>query len=199
MASTTAPSPGQDYLVVDSPYEVANWRPLAHWAMFIPHAIILYALGVAQRAVFFVYWVIFVFTGNLNQNLYGFMVMIERYNTRAGGFLIGYTETYAPFDFAMGAADNEAYPPIRLDLPEPQEDTSRWAALNWLLAVPHYIVIALIAIAAVVALVIAWFAVLFTGAWPQGMRDFLVRFSNYYLRVWTYVSMADTAYPRFGL
>jgi len=44
-----------------------------------------------------------------------------------------------------------------------------------------------------------WFAVLFTGAWPDGMRRFLVRYSNYYYRVWSFVVMAEPDYPRFGL
>ena len=48
-------------------------------------------------------------------------------------------------------------------------------------------------------MIAGWFAVLFTGAWPRAMRDFLVRLGNYGLRVWAYVVMAVTDYPRFGL
>jgi hypothetical protein len=73
------------------------------------------------------------------------------------------------------------------------------AALNFFLAIPHYIVLAVLAIAAFVVAVIAWFAVLLTGAWPQAMRDFLVKVGNYYLRVWVYVAMVETKYPRFGI
>jgi len=54
-------------------------------------------------------------------------------------------------------------------------------------------------IGAVVVAIIGWFAVLFTGKWPQGMRGFLVRVSNYYYRVWTYVTMVENKYPKFGL
>ena len=55
-------------------------------------------------------------------------------------------------------------------------------------------------IGAAVMAVVAWFAVLFTGRWPERMRDFLVRFANYYYRVWVYVAMVTPApYPRFGL
>ena len=97
-----------------------------------------------------------------------------------------------------GGADNGAYPPVRVNLPAPAEATSRKVLLNWLLAIPHYIVIMIYGIGAMVVLIIGWFAVLFTGRWPQGMRDFLVRFGNYYLRVWVYVAMVETTYPRFG-
>ena len=197
---TVGQEPGYgNYLVVDSPYEVANWRPLVHWAMYIPHYIISYVLQIVARVVFIIYWFILVFTGKLNRGLYDLMAMYERYNTRASGFLVGFSEVYPPFDFASGPHDNNAYPPIRLNLPEPPETVSRVAALNWILAIPHYIVVAIFGIGAAVVAIVGWFAVLFTGAWPSGMRDFLVRFENYYFRVWTYVTMVENDYPKFGL
>ncbi|MEZ5243962.1 MAG: DUF4389 domain-containing protein [Acidimicrobiales bacterium] len=200
MSDLPAPT-ADDMYVVDSPYEIANWRPLAQWVLYIPHGLILQALRAVESVVFLVYWLVFLFTGKLNPGLYGFLGMYERYSSRANGFLVGFSETYPGFDFTQGPADNGAYPPIRLHLPElPPVDPPRKAAANILLAIPHYIVIAVFGIGAVVVAVIAWFAVLFTGRWPEGMRDFLVRFANYYYRVWAYVSMVrPTEYPRFGL
>ncbi|NIR37073.1 MAG: DUF4389 domain-containing protein [Actinobacteria bacterium] len=199
-APPAPPSPEHDMLVVDSPYQLANWRPLVNWLLYIPHGIIAYVLGAVARAVFLIYWVGFIFTGRLIPGLYGFLAMYERYNTRAAGFLIGYSEQYPPFDFTQGPADNGQYPPVRLGLPDsPAEQPPRSAALNVFLAIPHYIVIAIIGIGAAVVLIIGWFAVLFSGAWPQGMRDFLVRYGNYYYRVWAYVVMVRRGYPSFGL
>ena len=189
----------QPYLVVDSPYEVARWRPLVHWMLYIPHAIILNALQVLSRVVFLVYWLMLIFTGRLHPGLYGVMVMYERYNARAGGFLIGYSQTYPPFDFSTNTTDNNAYPPVRLALPSVPEVVPRSAALNVIKAIPHYIVLMIYFIGAAVVAVIGWFAVLFTGAWPHGMRDFLVRVGNYYYRLWTYITMVDNEYPKFGL
>ncbi len=189
----------QPYLVVDSPYEVARWRPLVHWLLYIPHAIILNALQVLSRVVFLVYWLMLIFTGKLHPGLYGVMAMYERYNARAGGFLIGYSETYPPFDFSTNTTDNNAYPPVRLALPSVPEVVPRSAALNVIKAIPHYIVLMIYFIGAAVVAVIGWFAVLFTGAWPHGMRDFLVRVGNYYYRLWTYITMVDNEYPKFGL
>ncbi len=190
---------GGDLLVVDSPYQLANWRPLVHWVMYIPHAIILNALRAVAGVVFVIYWVALLVTGRLHPGMYGLLAMYERYEMRAGGFLLGYTEIYAPFDFDTRAGDNGAYLPIRVNLPEPPESTPRVAALNFILAIPHYIVLLVFGIAAFVVAIIGWFAVLFTGAWPQAMRDFLVKVGNYYLRVWVYVAMVETKYPRFGL
>jgi Domain of unknown function (DUF4389) len=189
----------QPYLVVESPYEIARWRPLVNWVLYIPHGVVLYALQALSRVVFLVYWLIFVFTGNLNPGLYGVMAMYERYNARANGFLLGWSETYAPFDFDTGTADDGAYPPVRLALPAVPGPVPRSAALNLFKAIPHYIVLMFFFIGAAAVAVIGWFAVLFTGAWPRGMRDFLVRVGNYYFRVWTYVAMVDNTYPTFGL
>ncbi len=189
----------QPYLVVDSPYEVARWRPLVHWLLYIPHAIILNALQVLSRVVFLVYWLMLIFTGKLHPGLYGVMAMYERYNARAGGFLVGFSELYPPFDFGTGPQDNNAYAPIRLTLPALPEAPSRWAALNFLKAIPHFIVLLVFFIGAAVVALIGWFAVLFTGGWPTGMRDFLVRVNNYQYRVWTYVAMVENDYPKFGL
>lgn len=186
------------YLVVDSPHELARWRPLVNWVLYIPHAIILYALQILARVVFLVYWLMLVFTGKLHPGLYGVMAMYERYNARAGGFLIGYSETYPPFAFSTDTADDNAYPAVRLTLPAVPPSVPRSAALNVLKAIPHYVVLMVYFVGAAVVALIAWFAVLFTGAWPQGMRAFLVRVSNYQYRVWTYVTMVENDYPKFG-
>ncbi len=189
----------QPYLVVDSPYEVARWRPLVNWVLYIPHAIILYGLRILSQVVFFVYWLMLIFTGKLHPGMYGVMVMYERYNARATGFLVGFSETYPPFEFNTDTTDNNAYPPVRLALPAVPESVPRSAALNVLKAIPHYIVLLIYFIGAAAVAVIGWFAVLFTGAWPKGMRDFLVRVNNYYYRVWTYTAMVQNEYPKFGL
>ncbi len=90
-----ATTPAKMY-VVDSPYEVARWRPLVHWVLYIPHAIIQQALRSLAAAAFFVYWVFFVFTGRPNPGLYGVLAMYERYSQRADSFLVGFSERYPP-------------------------------------------------------------------------------------------------------
>ena len=187
------------YLVVDSPYELPRWRPLVNWVLYIPHVIILYALQILARAVFLIYWLVLIFTGRLNSGLYSMMAMYERYNARASGFLVGWSQTYAPFEFTTDPSDNNSYPAVRLNLPAVPESVPRSAALNVLKAIPHYILLMIYFVGAAVVAIISWFAVLFTGVWPQGMRAFLVRVSNYQYRIWAYVTMVDNDYPKFGL
>ncbi len=197
--TASAPIAHREYYTVDSPYDVARWRPLVHWLLFIPHAAIAYALRSVACVVAIVYWLVLLFTGKLNRGLYGMMTLYARYDARTTGYLLGFSESYPPFDFRIGGADNDAYRAVRLELPEPPETGSRKLALNFLLAIPHYIVLIVLGIAAAVVAIVGWFAVLFTGRWPQGMRDFLVRVTNYYYRVWLYATMVETGYPRFGL
>lgn len=187
------------YLVVDSPHEIARWRPLVNWILYIPHYIIQGAL----RALLFIaavfYWFIRLFTGRLHRGLYDVMTMYERYQVRADSFLVGFSETYAPIELSQGAEDDAAYEPVRLTLPEPSDEVSRAGLFNWFLAIPHYVVFAFYAVAAIVVATLGWCAVLFTGRWPAGMRAFLVRVSNQYFKVWVYVTMVKPGYPSFGL
>ena len=194
--TTTGPGP---FLVVDSPHETARWRPIVNWVLYIPHAVILYALQALSRAVFLVYWLVLLFTGRLQPGLYGIMVMYERYNARAGGFLVGWCSAYPPFEFTTAETDNESYRAVRLDLPPVPAAAPRSAALNVFKAIPHYLLLMVFLVGAVVVAIAAWFAVLFTGSWPAGMRRYLIRVSNYQYRIWTYVTMVDNDYPTFGL
>lgn len=197
--STTVSHPRDDYFVVESPYEVARWRPLVQWVLFIPHGIILHAFRGLASTVGFIYWVVLLVTGKLHRGLFGLMVMHERYSARSTSYLVGFSEDFPPFDFHGGGADNDAYSPVTLNLPEPPEEASRMMALNVLKAIPHYLVLLVFMIGAVLAAVGAWFAVLFTGSWPMGLRRYIVRLNNYYYRVWLYVAMVETGYPKFGL
>jgi Domain of unknown function (DUF4389) len=92
---------------------------------------------------------------------------------------------------------------VRLDLPYPdvQRDLNRWLPLvKWLLAIPHYILLLFLWLAAIVAVVIAWFAILFTGRYPRGLFDFVVGVMRWGNRVIAYAFVLVTdAYPPFRL
>jgi len=186
-------------VVVDSPYEIARWRALFQWVLYIPHGILVQVFGYVFMATAPLHWLIVLITGKPSKGLYGFNAMIWRYETRTGLFLYGFSEDYPPFAFPMGGADDGGYPAVRVELPEAPDSISRISVLNGILAIPHYVLIMIYSIAAMLVLFVAWFAVLFTGKWPSGMRDFIVKFSTYATRVWAYAFMATTEYPSFSL
>jgi Domain of unknown function (DUF4389) len=68
-----------------------------------------------------------------------------------------------------------------------------------LLVIPHAIVAALLGIGAFVAVVIAWFALLFTGRWPQGLYDYTAGFLRYYTRFHAYLFLLADPYPPFTM
>ena len=92
---------------------------------------------------------------------------------------------------------------VHLDFPYPDvpQELNRWLPLvKWFLAIPHYVVLFFLGIAALVAVVVAWLAILFTGRYPRGLFDFVegvIRWSN---RVTGYsLILVTDRYPPFRL
>jgi hypothetical protein len=92
---------------------------------------------------------------------------------------------------------------VQLELPYPdaERDLNRWLPLvKWLLAIPHFILLVFLWLAAVVAVIIAWFAILFTGRYPRGLFDFVLGVLRWGNRVAAYAFILVTdEYPPFRL
>ncbi|HTE69602.1 MAG TPA: DUF4389 domain-containing protein, partial [Actinomycetes bacterium] len=92
---------------------------------------------------------------------------------------------------------------VHFDYPYPdaQRDLNRWLPLvKWLLAIPHYIVLLFLDLAALVVVIVAWFAILFTGRYPRGMFDFVEGVIRWHNRVIAYALVLVTdRYPPFRL
>jgi hypothetical protein len=92
---------------------------------------------------------------------------------------------------------------VHLDYPYPDvpRDLNRWLPLvKWLLAVPHYVVLFFLWIAALVVVIVAWFAILFTGRYPRGLFDFVEGVLRWHNRVAAYAWVLVTdRYPPFRL
>ncbi len=92
---------------------------------------------------------------------------------------------------------------VQLDIPYPdaERDLNRWLPLvKWLLAIPHYIVLFFLWLAVLVSVIIAWFAILFTGRYPRGLFDFVLGVLRWGNRVGAYAFVLVTdEYPPFRL
>jgi hypothetical protein len=91
---------------------------------------------------------------------------------------------------------------VHLDFPYPDaQQLNRWLPLiKWLLAIPHYFVLIFLGIGALVAVIVAWFAILFTGAYPRGLFDYVVGVIRWSNRVSGYAfALVTDEYPPFRL
>jgi hypothetical protein len=91
---------------------------------------------------------------------------------------------------------------VRLEIPYPDaRRLNRWLPLvKWLLAIPHYIVLLFLDIGVLVAVVVAWFAILFTGRYPRDLFDFVLGVYRWHNRVIGYALILVTdQYPPFSL
>jgi len=121
-------------------------------------------------------------------------IALLKFGTRVGAYIGLLTDVYP-------STDEEQSVHIEIPHPDVPKDLNRWLPLvKWFLAIPHYIVLACLAIAAIVCVVIAWFAILFTGRYPKGLFDFVVGVTRWGLRVSAYAFLLTTdRYPLFSL
>jgi hypothetical protein len=99
------------------------------------------------------------------------------------------------------STDEEQSVHLEVPYPDAKNDLNRWLPLvKWLLAIPHYIVLFFLAIGLVVAVIIAWFAILLTGRLPRGLFDYVVGVGRWADRVTAYAFILTTdEYPPFRL
>jgi hypothetical protein len=117
-----------------------------------------------------------------------------RFAMRVGAYMMLLTDEYP-------STEDEQTVHLDIDYPDVKQDLNRWLPLvKWFLAIPHFIVLFFLAIGAFFAVIIAWFAILFTGRYPQGLFDYLVGVSRWALRVEAYAMLLVTdRYPPFSL
>jgi Domain of unknown function (DUF4389) len=184
----------------DAPERIDNWRPLVQWLLAIPHLLILYVLGFVSEVVAVISWFVILITGTLPEGFATLQCLYIRYSNRATSYAAFLREEYPPFVFETVARDPGTYPPVRTSFAVELENRNRLTvAFRIILVIPHLIVLAVLALAAFVAVVIALFAVLFTGQWPDGLRTFVVGVISWATRFNAYFLLLTDEYPPFSL
>jgi len=125
---------------------------------------------------------------------FDFALELTRFSTRVGAYFVLLTDQYP-------STVEEQSVHLQFDYPDVERDLNRWLPLvKWFLVIPHIIVLFFLTIGAFFAVVIAWFAILFTGRYPRTLFDYVVGVARWWLRVQAYATLLVTdRYPPFAL
>jgi Domain of unknown function (DUF4389) len=123
-----------------------------------------------------------------------FALELTRFGARLGAYVVLLTDQYP-------STVEEQSVHLEIDYPDVERDLNRWLPLvKLLLAIPHFLVLIFLSVAAFFAVVLAWFAIVFTGRYPRTLFDFVVGVGRWWLRVQAYAILLVTdRYPPFSL
>jgi len=148
----------------------------------------------SAAAVFFPLVLMLLFRKKYPKWWFDWNLVLTKFSTRVCAYLVLLRDEYP-------STDEEQAVHIDIPYPDAEQDLQRGMPLvKWLLAIPHYIILFFLSIATVVVVIIAWFAILFTGRYPPGLFDFVVGVTRWSLRVDAYAFLLTTdRYPPFSL
>jgi hypothetical protein len=180
---------------LEYPERLSRWKIFVKWLLAIPQLIIVYLLQLVAGVLVIIAFFSILFTKRWPRGLFDFMIQIQRWtmNTVVYAFTLQRDE-YPPF---TGEANQY---PVLLEV-DYDETLSRWQIFfKWLFVLPHFIILAFLGIAVFVVVVIAFFAILFTGRYPRGMFDFVTGVLRWSVRANAYGQWLVTdRYPPFSL
>ena len=125
---------------------------------------------------------------------YDWNLELLRFQNRVGVYLGLLDDRYPSTDERQSVS-------LEFPYPDAKQGLNRWLPLvKWLLAIPHYVVLVFLGLAAIVCVILAWFAILVTGRYPRGLFDFVVGVMRWANRVVGYAFVLVTdEYPPFRL
>jgi hypothetical protein len=147
--------------------------------------------GLAGGSVIVAIWAAVLVRGRIPHWLFDFQVGVNRFVTRAGAYAALLTDRYPAFEGEWVLTYEVDYP----------DRVSRWRLFFWKLitSIPHFIVLFFLSIAALVVVIIAWFAILFTGEFPRGLHSFVLGVLRWWARVQAYFQSLTDVFPPFSL
>ena len=159
----------------------------------IPIAIILSLVTYAMQNLYFAVLLMILFRKKYPRWWFDWILGVTRFTMRVSTYMLLLQHVYPSTD------EDQA---VRLELayPDARHLGRGMPLIKWLLAIPHFFVLAFLWLGVFFVTIIAWFAILFTGRYPQGMFDFVEGVLRWGLRVQAYAMLLTTdEYPPFSL
>jgi hypothetical protein len=124
---------------------------------------------------------------------FDFNLELLRFSNRVGTYVALMSDRYP-------STDEHQWVHLEFPYPDAKTELNRWLPLvKWLLAIPHYVVLAFLYVAVLIVVIVAWFAILFTGRYPRGIFDFVEGVVRWHNRVVGYAFILVTdRYPPFS-
>lgn len=201
MGGPAAPPPSSGYPIsagLEAPITIARWRPLVHWLLIIPQLIFVYVLGIVSEVLVVIAWFAALFTGRVPTGLADFIAGYHRQAWRVQSYALFLRESYPSFSFPSGYADPGG-DPAWLQIVPPERLSRLAVFFRFILAIPLYLWGIVLGLAIYVVVIVAFFAVLITGRWPEGLRTFTINVMQWNLRVQGWGSLLADPYPPFAL
>jgi len=150
-------------------------------------------MAIASGLVFLPLVLMIVFRQKYPRWWYDWNLNLMRFSNRVLAYLALLDDHYPSTDEDQAVHLDFAYPDAR--------QLNRWLPLiKWLFALPHYFVLIFLGVGALVAVILAWFAILFTGTYPRGLFNFVVGVIRWSNRVTGYAfTLVTDEYPPFRL
>jgi hypothetical protein len=187
--------PNPDYPVhldIDYPPQLSRLLIFVKWLLAIPHYIALYLVTIVAYFVIIISFFAVLILGRYPPALFDFMVGFERWRARVSAYLLLLTDRYPPF----ALADDPSYP-VRLSVEYPPQ-MGRWRPLvHWLLVIPALLAAFVVEVIALIAVLVAWFAILFTGRYPEGLFSAVTVALRWVARTTLYTYWVTDRYPPF--
>jgi Domain of unknown function (DUF4389) len=190
-----SPSPVRIEGTLDEP--VSRWQWLVKWLLVIPHGVVLVFLWIAFSALSIVALFAILINGRYPRSIFDFNAGVLRWTWRVGYYsysALG-TDRYPPFTLG----DVPGYP-ARLEIEYPASLSRRLVLVKWwLLALPHYLILAVLGGVRSTLIVVAGVVILFTGRYPRSIFDLALGIERWAYRVVAYAALMTDEYPPFRL
>ncbi|MGQ9573507.1 MAG: DUF4389 domain-containing protein [Dehalococcoidia bacterium] len=178
---------------VEYPERLSRWKIFVKWLLIFPHILVLYLLGLVQGLITFAAWFIILITAQYPKGLFDFVVGVMRWQANVNAYVMLLRDDYPPFSMEDGRYA------VTFRVEHPERLSRLLIFVKWLFIIPHLIVLCLVGLAYMVTLVIAWFAILFTGRYPRGLFSFAVGVFRWSMRINVYYYLLRDEYPPFSL